>query len=139
MAELQGHRPELEAALERAQATIRERPSLDRERHGIRRELDRDLAARVPGLVADPPDHLVDRLGPRPEHGAAARLWDEAAARIDQHCAAFDVTDHSGAHVAGTTPPSTPVSGPRPRPARALDRTVGKVHAIEPRGLELSC
>ncbi len=92
MAELVGHRPKLEAALERAQATIRERPSLDRKRHGIRRELDRDLAARVPGLVADPPDHLADRLGPRPEHGAAADLWDEAAARIDQHCAAFDVT-----------------------------------------------
>ena len=55
MAELHGHRPELEAALEQAQATIRERPSLDRERHGIRQELDRDLAAREPGLVADPP------------------------------------------------------------------------------------
>ena len=132
-----GHRPELEAALERAQATIRERPSLDRERHGIRRELDRDLAARVPGLVADPPDHLLDRLGPRPEHGAAARLWDEAAARIDQHCAAFDVTTLGRSRGWDDTAFDASQRAAS-KACESLDRSVGKVHAIEPRGLELS-
>ena len=137
MTELQGHRPQLEAALEQAQATIRERPSLDRERHGIRRELDRDLAARVPGLVADPPDHLLDRLGPRPEHGAAARLWDEAAARIDQHCAAFDVTTLGRSRGWDDTAFDASQRAAS-KACESLDRSVGKVHAIEPRGLELS-
>ena len=136
IAELMGHRPDLEAALERAQATIRERPSLDRERHGIRRELDRDLAARVPGLVADPPDHLLDRLGPRPEHGAAARLWDEAAARIDQHCAAFDVTTLGRSRGWDDTAFDASQRAAS-KACESLDRSVGKVHAIDRRGLEL--
>jgi hypothetical protein len=137
MADLQARRPELEAGLERAQATVRERPSLDRERHGIRRELDRDLAARVPGLVADPPDDLVDRLGPRPEHGSAAGLWDEAAARIDQHCVAFDV-DTLGPSRGWDDTAFDASQRAASKACDSLDRTVGKVHAIEPRGLELS-
>ncbi len=136
MAELDAHRPELEAALERAQATIRERPSLDRERHGIRRELDRDLAARIPGLIADPPDHLVDRLGPRPAQGAAADLWDEAAARIDQHCAAFDVTTLGRSR--GWDDTAFDASQRAASEAcESLDRTVERVYTIEPPHLAL--
>ena len=137
MAELNGHRPELEAAVAQAQATIRERPNLDRERHGIRYELERDLAARVPGLVADPPDYLVDRLGPRPEYGAAANLWDEAAARIDQHCTAFDVTTLGRSRGWDDTAFDASQRAAS-KACDALDRTVGRVHAIEPLGLELS-
>ena len=141
MAELEGRRPDLEAGLARAQATIRERPNLDRERHGIRRELDRDLAARVPGLVADPPDHLRDRLGPRPEHGAAAGLWDDAAARFAQHCTAFDVSSSSDSlgHSRGWDDTAFDASQRAAfKACESLDRTVGRVHAIEPLGLDLS-
>ena len=139
MAELDTCRPDLEAALARAQATLRDRPSLERERHGIRRDLDRDLAARVPGLVAAPPGYIDDHLGPRPE-GSAGGLWDEAAARIDQHRAAFDVTNSRDplVHSGGWSDTAFNASHRAASKAcDALDRTVGPVHAIEPPHLAL--
>lgn len=38
---------------------------------------------------------VVERLGPRPADPAAARLWDTASARIDQHRNAFTPIDES--------------------------------------------
>jgi conjugative relaxase-like TrwC/TraI family protein len=52
--------------------------------------LARDLDTRARHARLDQDPVLVDRLGPRPAHGSAARLWDTAAARIDQHSAAYN-------------------------------------------------
>jgi hypothetical protein len=91
--ELEARRPALERGLAEAQAAAHERPALEEQRHAIRRRLDVDMKARSMQVSADPPSYLMDRLGPWPDHGAAATLWDETAARIEQHRTAFGITD----------------------------------------------
>lgn len=119
----------------------RSRPVLERERQGIRRQLDRDLDARRDGLAADPPDYLVGSLGPRP--GRAAALWDAAAARIDQHREAFNVLDEDD--VIGPRRPSWDpsasrrASGPRSTPAmRSTDR-MAESSPLSRRGWSSGC
>ena len=129
---------ELQRSLADARSTLRNRPALEHERLGLRRELDRDLDARSASLGAEAPDHVVDRLGPRPPTRAAAELWDEAAARLDQHRNAFgrhpvsvpawrceDTPEMASGHVAS-------------KACERLDRAMGRGPAIEPPGLELS-
>jgi hypothetical protein len=60
-----------------------------------------------------------------------------AAARIDQHCAAFDVTTLGRSRGWDDTAFDASQRAAS-KACDSLDRTVGKVHAIEPRGLELS-
>ena len=133
---LPGHR----SALQRAEETLRDRPALDRERHVIDRELRRDLGARRAAIAADPPDRFVDWLGPRPERSAGQ--WDEAAARIDQHRSAFDVTDERSP--LGSKAPSweRDAFATSHRDASAaldrLDRNVGRARVLERPGPELS-
>jgi chromosome segregation ATPase len=91
LAEIEARLPGLRSSVAEAQDTLRDRPILERERHGIRQQLGKDLDARKDGLAADPADHVIDMPGPRPERDNAAGLWDEAAARIDQHRSAFDL------------------------------------------------
>ena|GEM_PF-4834150 len=55
-----------------------------------RDRLARDLGTRARHAHLDHDPVIVDRLGSRPADRAAARLWDTAAARIDQHRAAYD-------------------------------------------------
>lgn len=121
-------------------ATLRNRPTLERERQGIRGELDRDLSARASGIASDPPDHVLGRLGPRPDHGAAADLWDEAAARLDQHRTAFDVDDryvHLGRSWSWNDTPEVASSRAASKACDRLDRSLGRAPAIEPPHLEL--
>ncbi|HEV2068616.1 MAG TPA: MobF family relaxase, partial [Acidimicrobiales bacterium] len=132
--------PDVRASLAQARATVLGRPSLERERHGIRRQLERDLSARASRTAHDSPDYVLERLGPRPEGGAARDLWDEAAARLDQHTAAFDTTG-SYPHL-GRSPSwedtAVAVNGREVAQAcERLDRSLGRAPAIEPPGLEL--
>jgi hypothetical protein len=52
--------------------------------------LARDLDSRARHLDLEHDPVLVDRLGPHPVRGSVALLWDTAAARIDQHRAAYN-------------------------------------------------
>jgi conjugative relaxase-like TrwC/TraI family protein len=126
LADIDGRLPGLRSSLHQAEETLRDRPALDRERHAIGRELQRDLGARKSLLGADPPARFVDWLGPRPERGSTER-WDDAAARIDQHRSAFEITrsDRRSARLLarGSRAPSPPVSA-RPRPLPSASTVV---------------
>lgn len=141
LADIERRLPGLEASLADAQATYRDRPRMEWERHAVGRLIDSDLARRTPGLAADPPDYLVDHLGPRPERGAAADVWDEAAARIDQHRYAFGITDTR--NVLGSLSfqwENTAFAENRRDASNAcdrLDRSLGRGREIEPPSLEL--
>jgi len=78
-------------SLAEAEQTQRDRPRLERERHSTTRRVERDLGTRRSRLAADPPCYIVEALGPRPEGGAVASLWDNTAARTDQDRSAFDI------------------------------------------------
>lgn len=140
LTEVEGRLPAIYTSLAEAQATLRDRPNLERARHGIRRELDRDLSSRASSIADDLPDHMLDRLGPRPEHGAARDLWDDAAARLDQHAAAFEVS-HGYRHLGQSwrwEATAIVVNGRAVSQAcERLDRSLGRAPAIEAPGLEL--
>jgi conjugative relaxase-like TrwC/TraI family protein len=120
--------------MRRAEALDKCRPQLMAERTTIRAQLDRDARARVPGAADRLPPHVLDRLGPPPP-GAPAQLWHDAAGRLAQHHAAFEL--------AGTTLLGNP---PRPigddayasshraavKAIERLDRALGRQPAIEP-------
>jgi len=72
MTEIDGRLPAIQRSLADAQATMRDRVGLDRERHGIRRELDRDLSSRASSIADDPPSHVIERLGRAPSAGPIA-------------------------------------------------------------------
>lgn len=105
------------------------------------RHLEKDLDARTAGLANNPPSYVVGLLGPRPDRAANAQLWDVAAARIDQHREAFDISDER--EILGSPCRSWDDSAfaTSQRAAftacDALDRTLGRGLAIEPPGLEL--
>ncbi|MDQ4130131.1 MAG: relaxase domain-containing protein, partial [Actinomycetota bacterium] len=133
--------PWLEDTLAKAEATIQNRPDLEREQRYIGRLLDRDLDARRLELGSEPAGYLTGFLGPRPSKATEVELWDGAAARIEQHRAAFDLDD------------SHDLLGPRCRrwddsalamnqrtvleACDALDRGLGRALEIEPPGLDL--
>ncbi|HEV2809783.1 MAG TPA: MobF family relaxase [Acidimicrobiales bacterium] len=150
LAETERDLPEIRASLAQARAAALDRPGLERERHGIRRELHQDRSVRAVYLADDPPRHVVDRLGPRPERGAVSDIWDEAAARLDQHTVAFDISGSyshfgGGPHVEEQASRSPTWDGTAiavndravAQACEALDRSLGRAPAIEPPGLEL--
>jgi conjugative relaxase-like TrwC/TraI family protein len=140
LADIDGRLPGLRSSLRQAEETLRDRPALDRERHGIGRELERDLAARKSLLGADPPERFVEWLGPRPERGSAER-WDDAAARVDQHRTAFEVTSEWSilGPSARSWEPSAFAASQREAAAATerLGRSIGRAHVLERPGLEL--
>jgi hypothetical protein len=141
LADIDGRLPGLRSSLHQAEETLRDRPALGRERHAIGRELQRDLGARKSLLGADPPERLVDWLGPPPERGSAER-WDDAAAWIDQHRTAFEITSERS--ILGSTArswePSAFAASQRQAAAATerLDRSIGRAHVLERPGPELS-
>jgi hypothetical protein len=141
LAEIDGRLPGLRSSLHQAEETLRDRPALDRERHAVGRELQRDLGARKSLLAADPPERFVDWLGPRPERGSAER-WDDAAARVDQHRTAFEITSERS--ILGSTArswePSAFATSQREAVAATerLDRSIGRARVLERPGPELS-
>ena len=92
------HRQERQAAegLRKAAEVDARRPELMAERSGIRRELDEDARARTEHLGGEGlPPRWLERLGPKPASPAGAELWLDAAGRVDQHHAAFDLPEES--------------------------------------------
>lgn len=71
-----------------------ERAALESQRQSVRRHLDHDRQARGAQAAAEPPSYISGHLGLRPANGLAAQLWDDAAGRIEQHRAAFEVADN---------------------------------------------
>ncbi len=78
-----------------AEKAVARRGDVMEERLSIACRLEFDVKARAAVLGEDPPAYLAERLGPRPSYGASAKLWDQAAGRIDQHRRAFDVDGQS--------------------------------------------
>ncbi|MDQ4132949.1 MAG: hypothetical protein M3179_07000 [Actinomycetota bacterium] len=140
LAEIEGRLPALRSSLAQAQETLRERPVLEREHHDVRQRLGQDLDVRKIRVGADPPDHVVDLLGRRPTSGSGVELWDEAAARINQHRVAFDVSDYGP--TLGSPMPVWERSAFATSQREAvnacdrLDRGLGRGRELEPPGLD---
>lgn len=123
----EARRPELQAQLGHVQDV------LDADQQGRSQLLDgRDLAL------------IVDHLGPEPEGAAAGELWQDAAGRIAQHRAAFDITDGTllGAQPSYFTVDAYAISHRAAVSSidqldRALGRIPEQVLDIEPLGLSL--
>lgn len=135
IAKAEGRRPQLERDLAAAREALSDRPALEAERRDVRERLSADLAARATGLRRDPSEPIVKELGDRPSRGRAAAMWDDAAARIDQHrkrsasrrIAASTATAHS------TIASSIPTAVPRSRPCSACSASWAATSASSPR------
>jgi hypothetical protein len=79
-----------------AKEFLRRRPELESRVTEIDERLahDRRVRARIARL--EPPSAVVDTLGPRPRAAKKAQAWDQAAGRLHQHQAAFDIRDGIG-------------------------------------------
>ncbi len=117
---------------------VEQPPQLEHEIGTIEHLLTLDLRVRVSIARLDQPDAITGVLGRRPAPRASARNWDDAAGRLAQHQAAFNIAEGIGPHprwdrenayqhghqaLAATTAPT------RLAPTRRI--------AIEPRGIEL--
>jgi conjugative relaxase-like TrwC/TraI family protein len=72
------------------------RPQLTTELTGIRDTLAADTVLRAQAIEhGEVPEAVLEAIGPRPHEPDASRLWLEAAAAIDQHRTAFDITTTS--------------------------------------------
>lgn len=138
LAELADRIAAAEERVRQESARCDEVPALEAERREVERRLDGDAVARASDLLTEA---TFDRVGPRPRDAAAAALWDEAAGRLAQHQAAWEVSEGAGR---------------RPQPfgddayalshraavatAERLDRALGRQPEIEPphRSLGLS-
>ena len=70
---------------------LRRRPSLDAKVSDLDARLDADLRRRTRIARLEQPTAIIEVLGDRPSPGAPARAWDQAAGRLHQHQAAFDL------------------------------------------------
>ena len=133
---------DLEARRAEAVELLAVRPAHDATVAAINERLAQDARTRSRAARLEHPAHLVDSLGPRPTPGPAAHAWDAAAGELDQHQAAFSITDglgprtdlHGsfGVHVEPSACSTTPRRGSptRGRAATPRDRTP------EPRAME---
>ena len=83
---------QIDEKLDHAHALISRRPSLETQVAEIDDRLDADLRRRTRIARLEQPTAIVAVLGERPAPGAAAHEWDQAAGRLHQHQAAFDIT-----------------------------------------------
>lgn len=71
---------------------LRRRPSLEARVSELDDRLDADLRRRTRIARLEQPTAIIEVLGDRPTPGAAAQVWDQAAGRLHQHQAAFDLS-----------------------------------------------
>ena len=74
LAEIEGRLPELRSSLGEAQETLKQRPALEQEHHGLGQRVGQDLDARKGDLGTGPPVYVVQILGPRPRGGSDVGL-----------------------------------------------------------------
>ena len=82
---------QLDVDLHDATELLRRRPTLDSKVTELDDHLETDLRRRTRIARLEQPTAIVDVLGARPSPGATARAWDQAAGRIYQHQAAFNL------------------------------------------------
>ena len=87
---------QLEASQVAAAMVLAARPAHDATIAAINQRLAHDTRIRSRAARLERPTQLIETLGPRPAPGPAARSWDAAAGELDQHQAAFNVTDGLG-------------------------------------------
>ena len=68
------------------------KPALEAHLRTVTSRLDDDRSIRLRQIHRNPSSRITDRLGPRPTSRNHADRWDVAAARLDQHHTAYDVT-----------------------------------------------
>jgi len=79
-----------------AKELLRRRPELESRITEIDRRLAHDWRVRTRIARLEQPAAIVDTLGPRPRAAKKAHAWDQAAGRVQQHQAAFDIQDGIG-------------------------------------------
>ncbi|MEZ5280565.1 MAG: MobF family relaxase [Acidimicrobiales bacterium] len=82
---------DLTERLDRAERTNERAPRMYRKIDDINARLGDDRHVRHLQMRHNPPAHIVEALGERPYGGQAAFSWDNAAAQLDQHRAAFGI------------------------------------------------
>lgn len=121
-----------------AAAVVAQRPQLEQELGTIEPQLTIDLRVRTSIARLDQPDAIVNALGHRPAPGASTRTWDDAAGRLAQHQAAFNITegfggiprwDRKSAYTQSYRTVEEAIAVVRPAPSRTVQ--------IEPTGIEL--
>lgn len=91
------------------------------------------IAHGLPAGTPAAPVYLTRALGARPAQRRAARLWDNAARRIDEHRQRWDITDPDEA--LGGEPASAQEAADRRIIQRTLQRTEAMIaRALEPPG-----
>ena len=86
-----------EARLAQAREVEVKRPQLLKQFDEAVRRLDEDRDLRSDRLRQNPSEQIIGHLGKRPKDNAIASKWDKAAGQLDQHHAAFDQDQLSGA------------------------------------------
>ena len=79
-----------------AKELIRRRPELESHVTEIDDRLAHDQRVRTRIARLEQPAAIIDTLGPRPRGAKKAQAWDQAAGRVHQHQAAFDIQDGIG-------------------------------------------
>ncbi|NND03736.1 MAG: hypothetical protein HKN91_13215, partial [Acidimicrobiia bacterium] len=100
----------------------RSRPSLETELGDVTTRLDEDSSVRSRSIRRQPPERIVETLGPRPAGGNASRVWDQTAGQLDQHQTAYNLD--TGIH----SPANTRLLGPGY--TNSVQRTTDSQHAL---------
>ena len=79
-----------------AKEFLRRRPELESHVTEIDERLAHDQRVRTRIARLEQPAAIIDTLGPRPRGAKKAQAWDQAAGRVHQHQAAFDIRDGIG-------------------------------------------
>ncbi len=130
---------QLDVDLHDGMEVLHRRPTLEARVAELDDRLDADVRRRTRIARLEQPAAIVDVLGARPSPGATARQWDQAAGRLLQHHAAFNL-----AHGLGPRPgllDNSAYTEARRLVERELEATVAvphhRVRMIEPPGLSL--
>lgn len=136
LAKLREETPAAENRLRRATAACKQVPYLEAERCAVQMQLGADAAVRASEPVSPA---VFDRVGRRPHDPAAAQLWDEAAGRLAQHQAAWDLADAIGRRPQLLGDDAYALShGAAVANVERLDRALGRELQIEPPSRSLS-
>lgn len=82
---------DIDHRLSRSEQRAHHKPALEAELQAVTGGLREDRNVRLRQISRNPPGRVVKELGARPAERKAADRWDRAAARLDQHHAAFAV------------------------------------------------